>query len=85
MTYRIGMWAVIALMVAQTGLYHLVIFPRHYRLFDRYSSALTESLGAMSQCSNLLDRMDERIAYLKGYIGTACAPDVREEMAWRIK
>lgn len=78
------MWIVIALMVAQTSFYHLVSFPSYHKLLDKYNTALKEDVVALTQCSNLLDRMQERIEYLKGYIGTACAPDVREEMTWEI-
>jgi len=81
MTYRIVMWIVIALMVAQASLYNLVIFPRYSEVYARYSLALSEAVGAMDDCSNLLDKMDN-------YIQTNCeqAPQgTKDEISWRIK
>jgi len=89
MTYRIGIWAVLAAFLAQTAYYQLLIIPDQnttiatYRaIVTKYSTALDDAVVTMDKCTNLLDRMNERIEYLKGYISTACAPDVREEMSW---
>lgn len=71
MTYRIGMWIVIALMVAQTSFYHLVSFPKSNALLDRYDKALGGAVVAMNDCSNLLDKMDRHIRTNCGQLYTS--------------